>query len=320
METRANYALIGAFVLLAAAAIVGFILWLGQAQFSQAMDSYDIVFDGPVSLEESASVRYIGIKVGEVQSVRIDRADPSKVRARIRIDSETPVKTDSTAAIQLAGITGVTFVQINAGSTQAAFLTARPGEPVPVIQAEPNQLGELIANGGEIMGKANLAIERVNQVLTAENIDSINTTLANIETITQALAAGDGLIGQASSTLTDVSEASLRFEAASRSLDSFGQTADKRIADFGDEMQLLVNDLRLVTQSTDATIQESTRAIAAAADAIEGPATTALEDAGIVSQDLRVLINRLDRIARDVERNPQTLVVGEPVPYEKERR
>ena len=103
-------------------------------------------------------------------------------------------------------------------------------------------------------------------------------------------------------------------------MESFGQTADLRIAAFGDDMKLLVNDLRSVTQSTDATIQESTRAISAAADAIEGPATTALEDAGIVSQDLRILINRLDRIARDVERNPQTLVVGDPVPYEKERR
>ena len=320
METRANYALIGAFVLIAAAAIVGFILWLGQAQFSQDTEAYDIVFEGPVSLEEGASVRYIGIKVGEVQSVRIDRADPSKVRARIRVDSETPVKTDSTAAIQLAGITGITFVQINAGSSQAAYLEARPGDPVPVITAEPNTLGELISSGGEIVGKANLAIERVNELLTEENIASINATLTNIEAITTALAAGDGLIGQASQTMTDVSAASIRFEAASASLTAFGETADTRIAEFGNDMKLLVGDLRSVTQSTDATIKESTRAVAAAADAIEGPATTALEDARIVSQDLRVLINRLDRIARDVERNPQTLIVGDPVPYEKERR
>ena len=30
METRANYALIGAFVLMAAAAVIGFALWLGS--------------------------------------------------------------------------------------------------------------------------------------------------------------------------------------------------------------------------------------------------------------------------------------------------
>ena len=83
-------------------------------------------------------MRYIGIKVGEVSTVRIDRADPSKVRARIRIDRETPIKEDSTASIQLAGITGVTFVQITAGTGKP--LEARPGEPVPVIRAERTQL------------------------------------------------------------------------------------------------------------------------------------------------------------------------------------
>ena len=115
MEPRANYALIGAFVIFAAVALMGFTLWLGQNQFRQSFDEYDIVFEGPVTLEEGASVRYIGIKVGEVRWVRIDRSDPSKVRTRIRIDSETPVKVDSTANIDFAGITGITFVQINAG-------------------------------------------------------------------------------------------------------------------------------------------------------------------------------------------------------------
>ena len=54
----------------------------------------------------------------------------------------------------------------------------------------------------------------------------------------------------------------------------------------------------------------------AAAEAIEGPATGAFEDAQLASQDLRVLINRLDRIAREIEQNPQSFVIGEPAPYE----
>ena len=145
METRANYAVIGAFVIVATLAVAAFVLWLGQSQFSRDYKAYDIVFEGPVSLEDGSAVRYIGIKVGEVSTVRIDRADPSKVRARIRIDRETPVKTDSTASIQLAGITGVTFVQISAGSPTSRLLEARPGEPVPVIKAEKTQLDQLVA-------------------------------------------------------------------------------------------------------------------------------------------------------------------------------
>ena len=107
METRANYALIGAFVLMAAAAVIGFALWLGSSQFNRDYAVYDVIFPGPVTLEEGASVRYIGIKVGEVETVRIDRRDASMVRARLRGDRATPVKTDSTAIIDFAGIRAV---------------------------------------------------------------------------------------------------------------------------------------------------------------------------------------------------------------------
>ena len=85
METRANYAVIGAFVIVATLAVAAFVLWLGQSQFQRDYKAYDIVFEGPVSLEDGSAVRYIGIKVGEVSTVRIDRADPSKVRARILV-------------------------------------------------------------------------------------------------------------------------------------------------------------------------------------------------------------------------------------------
>ena len=126
METRANYALIGAFVLMAVAAVVGFALWLGSSQFNRDYAIYDVVFPGPVSLEEGSSVRYIGIKVGEVETVRIDRRDASMVRARLRGDRTTPVKSDSTAIIDFAGSTGVTFEQSNAGCDAAGPLLPHP--------------------------------------------------------------------------------------------------------------------------------------------------------------------------------------------------
>lgn len=318
METRANYALIGAFVLIAAFAIAGFVMWLGQSQFRQDFKVYDIVFEGPVSLEEGSAVRYIGIKVGEVSTVRIDRADPSKVRARIRIDRETPIKQDSTASIQLAGITGITFIQLTAGTGKS--LEARAGEPVPVIRAERTQLDQLFSGGAEVLGNANRAIQRVNLILTDENIDALSTSLRNIETISTKLAAQDGLVDQASATLADMSSASNRFEAASASLEKVGTTADARIAAFADQMDVLVGDVRSVAQSARDTISTSNRAVSAAADAIEGPATEAIQDARLASQDLRVLINRLDRIAREVEQNPQGFVVGDPIPYEGGRR
>jgi len=319
METRANYAVIGAFVIVATLAVAAFVLWLGQSQFSRDYKAYDIIFEGPVSLEDGSAVRYIGIKVGEVSTVRIDRADPSKVRARIRIDRETPVKTDSTASIQLAGITGVTFVQISAGSPTSRLLEAKAGEPVPVIKAEKTQLDQLFAGGAEVLGQANSTMERVQKLLTDENIDSISTSLKNIETITTKLAAKDGLIDQANGTMKDLSRASNEFASASESVSTFSTNANQELAGLSGQLDSLLAEVTKVVASADAVMEQGGDTVRVVNSLLEGPATGVVEDSRLAAQDLRILISRMDRLTRELEQNPQSVLVGEPVPYEDKR-
>jgi phospholipid/cholesterol/gamma-HCH transport system substrate-binding protein len=319
METRANYAVIGAFVIIATLAVAAFVLWLGQSQFQRDYKAYDIVFEGPVSLEDGSAVRYIGIKVGEVSTVRIDRADPSKVRARIRIDRETPVKTDSTASIQLAGITGVTFVQISAGSPTARLLEAKPGEPVPVIRAEKTQLDQIVAGGAQVLGQANDTMERVKKLLTDENVESISTSLKNIETITTKLAADDGLIDQATGTMKDLSRASNEFASASQSLGTLSTNANEELAGLSGQLDSLLAEVNKVVASANAVMDQGGDTMRVVNTLLEGPATGVVEDSRLAAQDLRILISRMDRLTRELEQNPQSMLVGEPVPYEDKR-
>jgi len=320
METRANYAVIGAFVILATLAVAAFVLWLGQSEFQRDYKAYDIVFEGPVSLEDGSAVRYIGIKVGEVSTVRIDRADPSKVRARIRIDRETPVKTDSTASIQLAGITGVTFVQISAGSATSRLLEARPGEPVPVIKAEKTQLDQLVAGGAQVLGQANDVMERMTALLTDENIASLSTSLQNFETITTKLAADDGLIDRASIAMSKVSRATDEFGTAANSFGTLSVNANEKVTTVGHDLDALLVEVRNVVASANSVMSQGNETMSLVNKILEGPATGAVEDSRMAAQDLRILISRMDRLARDIEQSPQSLLVGEPVPYEDKRK
>lgn len=318
METRANYALIGALVILAAVAIASFVLWLGQSEFRRDYKLYDIVFEGPVSLEEGAGVRYIGVRVGEVATVRIDKNDQSKVRVRIRVSREAPVREDSTATIQLAGITGITYVQISAG--KGPLMEGRPGGPVPIIRSERTLVDQIVAGSAEALGRANLTIERMNLLLTDENIEAVGSTLQNVKSFTGMLAADDGLGVQASTTLKDMSAASVAFEAASKDLQALSKTAETGLAEAGEDLKVLVGDFRKVADAATGTLESSQKAVDAATALIDGPATVTFENTSAASQDLRVLINRLDRAVRELERNPQGFVVGEPVPYEEKRR
>ena len=100
METRANYIMVGFFVLLLAFGLLGFVLWLAKFQFEQEFARYDIVFDSAVTgLNEGSPVRYRGVRVGEVISVDLDPDRPTAIRATIEVQKRTPVRADSASTL-----------------------------------------------------------------------------------------------------------------------------------------------------------------------------------------------------------------------------
>ena len=320
METRANYALIGAFVLMAAAAVIGFALWLGSSQFNRDYSIYDVVFPGPVTLEEGASVRYIGIKVGEVETVRIDRRDASMVRARLRVDRTTPVKTDSTAIIDFAGITGVTFIQINAGSDDAGPLLPAPYEDVPVIKAGETPLAALFNGGAEIVGQAGMTIDQLSTLLTDDNIVAMGEILGNVRDITSALSEDDKvLIAQAIETLASLERAGDNLAVASADMTTVAKSVDLELSSLNTELKALVGELSSATGDASDMLTESRKAVEAAMLLVEGGASDTVQQTSLAAQELRVLISRIDRLTRELEQNPQGLVVGDPLPYEERR-
>lgn len=320
METRANYALIGAFVLMAAAAVIGFALWLGSSQFNRDYSVYDVIFPGPVTLEEGASVRYIGIKVGEVETVRIDRRDASMVRARLRVDRSTPVKTDSTAIIDFAGITGVTFIQINAGSDDAGPLLPAPYEDVPVIEAGETPLAALFNGGAEIVGQAGMTIDQLSTLLTDDNIVAMGEILGNVRDITSALSEDDkALIAQAIETLASLERAGDNLAVASTDMTTVAKSVDLELSSLNTELKALVSELSNATGDASDMLTESRKAVEAATLLVEGGASDTVQQTSLAAQELRVLISRIDRLTRELEQNPQGLVVGDPLPYEERR-
>ncbi|MEP2463703.1 MAG: MlaD family protein [Henriciella sp.] len=320
METRANYALIGAFVLMAATAVLGFTLWLGSSQFNRDYALYDVIFPGPVSLEEGSSVRYIGIKVGEVETVRIDRRDASMVRARLRVDKTTPVKADSTAIIDFAGITGVTFVQINAGSDSAGPLLPQPYIDVPIIEAGETPLAALFDGGAQIVGQAGMTIDQLSKLLTDENITALSETLINVRDITSAISAEDAaLLSQSIATLASLERAGINLSEASDDITGVAASLDQELASLNVELKSLVNELNGATGNASVMLTESTNAIQAATALVEGGASDTVQQTSLAAQELRILISRLDRLTREIEQNPQGLVVGKSLPYEDRR-
>ena len=93
METRANYLLVGSFVLIIFAGTILFVLWLAKFQFDQKFTRYDIEFQGSVSgMKVGSSVELNGIPVGEVIAIGIDERDVEKVKVTIEVPATTPIR------------------------------------------------------------------------------------------------------------------------------------------------------------------------------------------------------------------------------------
>ncbi len=319
METKANFALIGALLVLSVVAFAAFTLWLGQSQFSRDFDTYEVVFDGPVTLETGADVRFNGISVGEVTRVAIDRENDKLVRARIRVNSETPVRTDSFAEIDLAGITGLTFVQIQAGSQDAPLLESRAGEPIPVIRSELNALAQIFAGGAQVLETANEGLVNISELLSVENVGAFSNTLANLDALTNNLSSDIDLSREISTTLASVRRASDDFGEASRTFTELGQSANTEIKALRSDVSVLVSDLRQTISGIDQLTGTATSTLEDASSVIS-PAIGAVEEYRLAGQDLRILIDRLDSLAKELEQNPQSIVTGTPKPFEKQGR
>ncbi|MGZ5784021.1 MAG: MlaD family protein, partial [Croceibacterium sp.] len=115
METKANYLMIGGFVLGVLA--LGFIFVFWMSNFAGGGKRYYIVFESSVAgLTTGSSVGFNGIRVGEVQSFALDPQDARKVQVLISLRDDTPVRENSHATIQSMGLTGGSGVQITPGS------------------------------------------------------------------------------------------------------------------------------------------------------------------------------------------------------------
>ncbi len=316
METKANFALIGALVIATVIAFAGFTLWLGQSQFQRDFDVYDIIFEGPVTLEAGASVRFNGISVGEVTRVAIDRSNDKMVRARVRIDSDTPVRRDSVAEILLAGITGQTFVQILAGSPSAALLERGAGETVPVIKSVPNPLAELFADGAKILETANDSLANVSEVLSDDNVTSFSALLENLETFSASIADDKGLTGDLSETLSSAQAAADAIAEAGTAVAELSANADANLAVLTSDIRTVLGDLQTTIARANTVLDTANGSVAAAGTVLEGPAVQTLENVAVATQDFRILMARLDSLVRELEQNPQALIAGNPQPYE----
>jgi phospholipid/cholesterol/gamma-HCH transport system substrate-binding protein len=234
METKANYVLIGFFTLGVLAAGFAFVHWFRSIGRATVSASYHVIFQGPVGgLRNGATVQFNGMRVGEVSGLELNRDDPKQVIATIKVDANTPVRSDTTVGLDFQGLTGIAAIGLKGGDPTAGPLP-EGSDGVPTLVADISATQDITASAREVLRKLDSFV--------SDNSGTVHTSLKNIESFTETLKSNSERIDRILTTV-DKSMAGIELLTGNGDDKNPGQISDtlksfKTLADDVDQKTL----------------------------------------------------------------------------------
>jgi phospholipid/cholesterol/gamma-HCH transport system substrate-binding protein len=161
------------------AAAFGFVHWFRSIGKSTTSASYHVVFQGPVGgLRTGAAVLFNGMRVGEVSDLQLNRHDPKQVIATMKIDANTPVRSDTVVGLDFQGLTGIASIGLKGGDPTAGPLPEGP-DGMPTLVADISATQDISASVREVLRKVDSFI--------LDNSESFHSSIKNVEVFTKSL-------------------------------------------------------------------------------------------------------------------------------------
>lgn len=304
MERNAHYAAVGLATVTIMVMLAVFVVWLARFSFNQEYDVYDVLFTDPVrGLSVGGEVHFNGIRVGEVTDLTLDRETGNQVIARVRLDEGIPVRTDSRAQLEPLGITGVNYIQITSGTPGGPLLKDQfPDGVTPVIQSQPSPIAELLQGGGNVLAQAVDALDRINRVLSDDNIRSFSATVQNVESVTAELEARRAIFDDLELAVANANSAIVEYQ---------GLAQDARALIQGDGADAIAH-----IEQAAAEAEAAARDVRAMTGQLQGPVGE-FADQGIPQltgaiQELEEATATLNGLIADVNRSPREFIQRAP--------
>ncbi|EAH6260902.1 MCE family protein [Campylobacter upsaliensis] len=288
MENKASYFWVGIFIFGVFFASLIFMLWLGGYSEEESFEYYEIHTQESVAgLGLKAPVRLLGVEVGSVENISIYTKQNLGVNILIKVKKETPIKEDTFATLQLQGITGLKFIQLQGGSVNSKKLTGDDG--YPVIAFRESFLATIDRQGERIFSLIKTADDKSKKLLSDENLQNIEMLLKNLAQLSENLNANS--------------------KALSKNLNE----ASKNVALMAKEVQLSAKNLRQTLQNVD----ESSRAFtllmqkgARKIDSYDELRDALLEDLEL----LKIWLLESNKAIKNLQRSPSDLIFKETQP------
>ena len=167
MENKNSYFIAGLIFIVFFIGVLVFVLFMNGYKNNYA-DEYFIQTDElPRGIKKGGAVYFVGVNAGIIKDVYFIDPSSTKVEISIMMQKGLPISADSRAHVEIAGISGVSFINISRGSGLAFSQQKR------IIQIEQGGLARIESNVLSISQKLDLTLTHINEILGDSNTSGL---------------------------------------------------------------------------------------------------------------------------------------------------
>ncbi|HLZ51393.1 MAG TPA: MlaD family protein [Candidatus Acidoferrum sp.] len=317
MAGKREQVFVGLFVLIAAGVLIGMVFAISGA-FGRTSKTFHAYFPFAGGLETGATVRYAGgPRVGRVEKLSIDPQNPARIDVVFSVQTDLPVKKDSHAKIMSMSPLGDNHLEILPGGAQTAL--ASPGSLLPsdtyvdfnALTAQINDLApqakQLIQSLNDRATELKVTVDRVNDLLNAENRANLTATLAD------ARGMLDENRPEIKSTIQHLNAASQKIEPLLQDLHKSSEEANKAL----DHIDTLIGENRADVHQSVIELRKSLTTLTEITARVDQTLDVNTENIDELLDNFRRVSQNLKEFTNTIKKRPYTLIRASNPPEHK---
>jgi phospholipid/cholesterol/gamma-HCH transport system substrate-binding protein len=299
MENKAHAFLAGLFTIGLVIFIALAVVWFNRDQTVRV--PYDVVTRSTVNgLSPQAAVKYRGLDVGKVDTIRFDDKVPGQIIVRVLVDKDAPITTYGRLAYQ--GVTGLAYVQLDDRGYEGGKRAVNPThldtsakEPAR-IRMESGFLDELDKRGDQMLSKVDQTLNSLSIMFDDEHRQRLS---ASMQSFQKAMDSYATLAQQAEPTVRRLPQIADNLDATLSSTRKLSQTLSDAKGPLMTTLSGAGSDLASATQS----LQSATNVLT----------YETLPQLNGFARDARQAVRSFDHAVTTFNTRPQSVLFG-PAP------